>query len=224
MLAGMGVIKPETLRYQVENVLRQAIMSGRFTPGERLIERELCETLGVSRTSIREALRRLEAEKLVSIVPHKGPIVAIISRQEAAELFALRGLLEGFAAREFAQRATDVAIVHFAQAIQALRMAGMTKDRAKVLKAKTDLYDVLLDNCGNGLVKETLTSLHSRINLLRATSLMDPQRLPVSINEIDDLYQALKARDPDAAQAAAERHVANAKEVALRILEETNAT
>lgn len=99
-------------------------------------------------------------------------------------------------------------------------MAGMTKDRAKVLKAKTDLYDVLLDNCGNGLVKETLTSLHSRINLLRATSLMDPQRLPVSINEIDDLYQALKARDPD----AAERHVANAKEVALRILEETNAT
>lgn len=62
MLVGMGVIKPETLRYQVENVLRQAIMSGRFTPGERLIERELCETLGVSRTSIREALRRLEAE------------------------------------------------------------------------------------------------------------------------------------------------------------------
>ncbi len=83
---------------------------------------------------------------------------------------------------------------------------------------------MLLDNCGNGLVKETLTSLHSRINLLRATSLMDPQRLPVSINEIDYLYQALKARDPDAAQAAAERHVANAKEVALRILEETNAT
>ncbi len=122
--------------------------------------------------------------------------MAIISRQEAAELFALRGLLEGFAAREFAQRATDVAIVHFAQAIQALRMAGMTKDRAKVLKAKTDLYDVLLDNCGNGLVKETLTSLHSRINLLRATSLMDPQRLPVSINEIDDLYQALKRGIP----------------------------
>ncbi len=75
-------------------------------------------------------------------------------------------------------------------------MAGMTKDRAKVLKAKTDLYDVLLDNCGNGLVKETLTSLHSRINLLRATSLMDPQRLPVSINEIDDLYQALKRGIP----------------------------
>jgi DNA-binding GntR family transcriptional regulator len=64
------------LRHQVEHVLRQAIMLGRFAPGARLIERELCETLGVSRTSIREALRRLEAERLVCIVPHKGPIVA----------------------------------------------------------------------------------------------------------------------------------------------------
>lgn len=106
MAAEMGLVRPETLRHQVENVLRQAITSGRFAPGARLIERELCETLGVSRTSVREALRRLEAEKLVRSVPHKGPVVAIMSKQEATELYAIRRLLEGFAAENLRELQT----------------------------------------------------------------------------------------------------------------------
>jgi len=221
MSSGIGVVRPETLRHQVENVLRQAIMSGRFAPGSRLIERELCESLGVSRTSVREALRRLEAEKLVRSVPHKGPTVAVISREEAAELYALRGLLEGFAAREFARLADDAAIARFGEVAKDLRAKALAQDHDAVLKAKTELYDVLLGNCGNGLVKEVLTSLYSRVNLLRATSLMHPDRLPGSLREIDKLYKALKARDADAAQAAARLHVANAEKAAMRMLETT---
>ncbi len=218
MSAELGVIRPESLRHQVENVLRQAIMTGRYAPGERLIERELCETLGVSRTSVREALRKLEAEKLVHIVPNKGPIVAIISAKEAAELYALRGLLEGFAAREFAIRASEGDIARFGAAVRQLHDAGAAQDRGLVLDAKTALYDVLLNNCGNALVKEILTSLHSRVNLLRATSLMHLQRLPASLSEIDNLYRAIQQRDADAAQAAAQLHVANAEKMALRLL------
>ncbi|MGS0896364.1 GntR family transcriptional regulator [Burkholderia stagnalis] len=221
MSAEIAVVRPETLRHQVENVLRQAIMSGRFAPGSRLIERELCETLGVSRTSVREALRRLEAEKLVRSVPHKGPIVAVISREEAAELYALRGLLEGFAAHEFARLADDAAIARFGDAAKELRAQATAQDQAGVLKAKTALYDILLDNCGNALIKEILTSLYSRVNLLRATSLMHPDRLPGSLREIDKLYKALKARDADAAQEAARLHVANAEKAAMRMLEES---
>ncbi|PLZ02199.1 GntR family transcriptional regulator [Burkholderia sp. WAC0059] len=221
MSTEIGVVRPETLRHQVENVLRQAIMSGRFAPGARLIERELCESLGVSRTSVREALRRLEAEKLVRSVPHKGPTVAIMSREEAAELYALRGLLEGFAAHEFARLADDSAIARFGEAAKALRVQAVAQDQDGVLKAKTALYDVLLGNCGNALVKEILTSLYSRVNLLRATSLMHPDRLPNSLREIDKLYKALKARDADAAEAAARLHVANAEKAAMRMLEST---
>ncbi|TCL07437.1 MULTISPECIES: GntR family transcriptional regulator [Sodalis] len=218
MSAELEMIRPESLRHQVENVLRQAIMTGRYAPGERLIERELCETLGVSRTSVREALRKLEAEKLVHIVPNKGPIVAIISPQEAAELYALRGLLEGFAAREFAVRASEEDIARFGAAVQQLHAAGAAQDQGRVLDAKNALYDVLLSNCGNSLVKEILGSLHSRVNLLRATSLMHLQRLPASLNEIDNLYRAIQQRDADAAQAAAQLHVANAEKMALRLL------
>ena len=216
----IGLIRPETLRHQVEHVLRQQIMSGRFAPGARLIERELCETLGVSRTSVREALRKLEAEKLVSSVPHKGPMVAVISRKEAAELYAIRGLLEGFAAGEFARLADDAAIASFGEAAKALRVQALAGDQEGVLKAKTDLYDVLLDNCGNGLVKEILTSLYSRINLLRVTSLMHPDRLPSSLREIDKLYKAVKARDAVAAEAMARLHIANAEKAAMRMLDE----
>jgi len=217
----MDLVRPETLRHQVENVLRQAIVSGRFAPGARLIERELCETLGVSRTSVREALRRLEAEKLVRNVPHKGPIVAVMSKHEASELYALRGLLEGFAAHEFARLASDDAIARFGEVAKELRAEAAAQNQDGVLRAKTALYGVLLDNCGNTLVREVLNSLYSRINLLRTTSLMNPDRLPNSLREIDKLYKALKARDADAAQELARLHVANAEKAAQRMLEDT---
>ena len=221
MTAKMGLVRPETLRHQVENALRQAIVSGHFAPGARLIERELCETLGVSRTSVREALRRLEAEKLVRSVPHKGPVVAIMSKQEATQLYAIRALLEGFAAEAFARIADDEAIAQFGEKAKVLRMQALANDQAGVLKAKTELYDVLLDNCGNALIKEILTSLYSRVNLLRATSLMHPDRLPASLREIDKLFKALKARDAEGAGAAARLHVANAEKAAMRMLDKT---
>ncbi|HVE07387.1 MAG TPA: GntR family transcriptional regulator [Paraburkholderia sp.] len=219
MSAEIAVVRPQTLRHQVENVLRQAIVSGRFAPGARLVERELCESLGVSRTSVREALRKLEAEKLVRNVPHKGPVVAVMSREEAAELYTLRALLEGFAAHEFARLADDRAIARFGEAAKELRAQAAARSQEGVLQAKSALYDLLLDNCGNALIKEILTSLYSRINLLRATSLMHPERLPASLREIDRLYKALKARDAEAAREAASLHVQNAQQAAMRMLE-----
>lgn len=92
----LKLVKPETLRVQVENHLREAIVSGQLKSGEKLIERELCEMLGVSRPSLREALRRLEAEKLIVIVAHRGPEVAVMSMAEARDLYALRRLLESY--------------------------------------------------------------------------------------------------------------------------------
>ena len=223
MAADITLVQPETLRHKVEHALRQAIMSGSLAPGARLVERELCESLGVSRTSVREALRGLEAEKLVCSVPHKGPVVAVISRAEAEQLYALRGLLEGFAAAEFARLASPAAIDMFGTKAKALRERALAADQMGVLHAKTELYGVMLDNCGNTLIKDILTSLHSRVNMLRATSLMHPDRLMPSLREIDKLFKALKARDSIAAEAAAKLHVANACTMALAMLDQRNA-
>ncbi|XYD10672.1 GntR family transcriptional regulator [Methylobacterium sp. NMS12] len=211
-------IQPDTLRQKVEDAVREAITSGVYAPGERLIERELCEGLGVSRASVREALRRLEAEKLVHTVPHRGPVVASISVEEARQLYALRAVLEGYAAHEFATQATDAAIQQFGRAAADLREAAGSGDTDRVLRAKGILYDVMLSHCGNDLVRETLRGFYSRINLLRATSLMHPERLPHSLAEIDALVAAFQARDAAKAEQLARLHVTNACAVALKQL------
>jgi DNA-binding GntR family transcriptional regulator len=216
--------KPEPLRSHVENFLREAIMSGRFKPGERLKERELCELLDVSRPSVREALRKLEAEKLITTVLHRGPVVASVSESDARELYALRALLEGYAVHEFTRLADAAAVARLDVAVKALHQCARKADRNGLLAAKSQFYDVILGNCGNRLVQETLLGLLSRINLLRATSFSGADRLRASLKEIDQLVACIKARDPVAAQLAAQYHIQNAERTALAVLREQQAS
>lgn len=213
-----ALVKPETLRTRVEDYMRNEITNGHFRPGERLIERELCEFLGVSRPSLREALRKLEAEKLINIIPHRGPVVASISIRDARELYAIRGLLEGFAAHEFARIADESTVAKLGETVKNLRAAAGSGSREQLLTAKSNFYSVLLGGCGNQLVSEILNGLLSRVNLLRATSLTQPDRLPGSLKEIDDLYELIAKHDAVGAQKRAQQHIHNAEKAALDIL------
>ncbi|KRB67949.1 GntR family transcriptional regulator [Noviherbaspirillum sp. Root189] len=210
--------KPDSLRSHVETFLREAIMNGRFKPGERLIERELCEMLEVSRPSLREALRKLEAEKLIKIVLHRGPVVASISMKEASDLYAIRALMESYAVHEFARLASAAAIERLGQTVQDLHTAAASRDRKELLTAKSKFYDVILGECGNDLIKEMLLNLLSRINLLRSTSFSRDDRLPESLKEIDHMFELIKARNAPAAREAAHQHILNAEKAALIVL------
>jgi len=220
MVVSLTLVKPQTLRSRVEDKLRQAIVSGQLKAGEKLIERELCEMLGVSRPSVREALRRLEAEKLIVIVPHRGPEVAAITLQEARDLYALRRLLESFAAHEFTRLASDEQVKQLAKTVRRLREAGQKKLTAGVLDAKTEFYRILLEGSGNALVSEILGGLLARVSLLRATSLMLPDRLPRSLDEIDALLACIQRRDARGAQKVSRQHVLNAKRAALGVFKQ----
>jgi DNA-binding GntR family transcriptional regulator len=218
-LASLSLLKPLTLRGQLENHLREAIVSGRIAPGERLVERELCDRLQVSRPSLREALRVLEAERLITTVPHRGPVVASVSLQDARDLYSLRALLEGFAAHEFTRLADDAAISELEQSIAALDAAARAGDQARLLTMKSRFYDVLFAHCGNALVRHVFNSEMQRIALLRATSLSRPDRLPQSMREIGELLAAIKSRDAAKAQAIATDHVRRAERSAIEVLE-----
>ena len=220
MVVSLTLVKPQTLRSRVEDKLRQAIVSGQLKAGEKLIERELCEMLGVSRPSVREALRRLEAEKLIVIVPHRGPEVAAITLQEACDLYALRRLLESFAAHEFTRLASDEQVKQLAKTVRRLREAGQKKLTAGVLEAKTEFYRILLEGSGNALVSEILGGLLARVSLLRATSLMLPDRLPRSLDEIDALLACIQRRDARGAQKISRQHVLNAERAALGVFKQ----
>ena len=210
--------KPATLRTRVEEFLRASIMDGRIKGGERLRELELCEQLGISRSTLREALRTLEAERLISIEPHRGPTVVRITEKAARDLYALRALLEGYAAHEFARLADDADIERLRKAVDALHRQSKGSNKAALLAAKRDFYDVLLSGCDNDLVKDMLPGLLSRINLLRATSCARSDRLPESLAEIDHLFERIRARDPQGAQEAARSHIVNAERTALEVL------
>ena len=217
MAAALQPVKPATLREQVEDRLREAITSGRLLPGQKLVERELCEQLGVSRPSLREALRRLEAERLIVIVPHRGPEVAALTLQEAQDLYALRRLLESFVAHEFARGASDAQIKSLGAVVKRLREAGRRGNGPGVLDAKAEFYRVLLAGCGNALVSDVLGGLLARVSLLRATSLMLPDRLPRSLDEIDALLACIQQRDAKGAEKIARQHVRNAEQAALGV-------
>lgn len=212
--------KPDSLRNYVESYLREAITSGRFKPGERLVEREICELLEVSRPPVREALRKLEAEKLITTLPRRGPVVASMSPKEASDLYAIRALMESFAVGEFARLASDAQIAQLGETVKALHANAKANDRKGLLAAKAQFYEVILSNCGNDLVKEMLLGLLTRINLLRSASFSSPDRLPKSLAEIDEMYSLIKARDAVKAGKAARLHVSNAQKAAMLMLEQ----
>ncbi|CAO3436293.1 Transcriptional regulator, GntR family [Azospirillum doebereinerae] len=200
--------------------MRSAIMSGHFKPGQRLIERELCESLDVGRTSIRESLRQLEAEGLVLTVPHRGPIVSTIDYDEAEQLYAVRALLEGFAGQQLAERGTAADIARLEKAVEMFERAveAPEPDQDALLAAKTAFYAALIEGSGNIFLRQMLTLLHNRINILRVTSMMQPGRLEHSVAEIREIYAAVKVRDGVRAAAACKHHILMAARAALAFL------
>lgn len=207
--------RSSTLRGQVEDKLRAAICEGHFTPGQRLVERELCELLDVSRTSVREALRHLEAEGLITTVPHKGPTVAIMGREEAQQLYELRALLEGYAGTQFALTGSPDLKAMLGNAVDDFERIATSGNSGELLGAKAGFYNLLLKGSGNIFVAQTLAALYNRIALLRMASMSQPGRLEYSLRELREIVAAIQSGNGDAAGEACRTHIRNAATAAL---------
>lgn len=208
------------VREQVADLLRREIVELRLQPGQRLVERELIERIGVSRTTIREALRQLSAEGLVTTIPQKGAIVAVPSPKEAAEVYEVRALLEGAAAQECAENATEENLRALRDAFGALEQSvAAAEGPALMLDAKNRLYQVIFDGSGNVTIRGILEGLQARIALLRATTLAAPDRPEQSVAEIRAIVEAIERRDGKEAAAAASFHVRQAASTLFTQLE-----
>lgn len=195
------------LREQVLDVLRREIVEMRLRPGQRLVERELIERIGVSRTTIREALRQLAAEGLVTTIPQKGAIVAAPSAKQAAELYEVRALLEAAIAKEFALSASDIQVRALREVFGAVEESQDAVDEGLFLQAKDQFYAVLFDGADNSTIREILEGLQARVAVLRATTVAAPGRPKNSVAEIEAIVEAIERRDPEAAAAAMSHHV-----------------
>ncbi len=206
------------LREQVAERLRLAIAAGRFAPGARLIERELCEMMGVSRTSLREALRELQADGLITLQPNKGLSVSVVTEATARSIYQVRAVLEGLAAREFAKNATPAQMAALRESVDRLAEVYENFSAERFIATKTRFYDILLEGAGNEVAADMLRRIHTRVSQLRVVSLSSAARAKQSIRELREFLDALEARDEEGAWRICVAHVEAAAAAALSSL------
>lgn len=211
------------VREQVASQVRAAIEDAHFKPGFRLIERELCELLGVGRSSVREALRQLEAEGLVQSLPQVGTIVALMDQEEHLRMiFEARTVLEGLAVRLFTQRASDEVINRLEEVCREIEMAARNKDLSGVFRIKSRYYEILEEGTENSIVSGQLRVLRTRLTITRGRAIVQwsGTQAADSVIEVRRIVDAIHQRDAQAAERLALDHVNHAMERAFTTLQD----
>lgn len=211
---------PKTLRQLAYDKLREAIFNSIFKPGERLIERDLCGQLEVSRTVIREALRQLEAEGLVEMIAHQGPIVAMLDASKAEEIYEIRALLEVMAAKACVENGTIDQIDRLSQIVDQINSAFEQGDSAGVLAQTNRFYETFFEVARKPFAWEMVQSLNARINRLRVLTIGSQDRHEAAIGEMRKIILAIRARDAEAAEVACLEHIKAVAAIADQLLKE----
>jgi len=197
----------QTLREKILETIRDAILKGNMKPGERVSEPELAERFGISRTPIREAFRQLESEGYLQVIPRKGAVVASLSERDVEEFYAIKIILEGFAARMAAENLTAKDIERLESINQRLQQIAAEGDVKTFFRVHNEFHEVFIKAAGNEKLYEMITQLVMRFKRLRLASLSQPGRMEISVEEHRNMIQAFKNHDGDRADSLV-RHTA----------------
>lgn len=206
------------LRELVFEAVREAIISGQLKPGERLMEIQLAEELGVSRTPVREAIRKLELEGFVLMLPRKGAYVANISMKDIVDVFEIRGALEGLAAQLAAERATEEDVERLERLLVEIGECIERNDVEGLVQADTRFHEVLFTSSRNGRLQQMLSLLREQIQRFRTRTLSDPHRMRVALDEHRSVAEAVAQRDGDLARRLAEEHIESAENSLMSLI------
>ncbi|MBQ0092709.1 MAG: GntR family transcriptional regulator [Clostridiales bacterium] len=203
--------KPVSLADQVFDRLENDILTGVYPRGEVLTELRLSEELGVSRTPIREALRRLEQEHIVE-AHSRGMTVIGIGREDAHFIFEIRSRIEGLAAAACARNATEEQLREMKDMIELQEFYSEKAESDKVKTLDSSFHELIYRGTGSTVIYDTLLPLHKKLLKFRKNSLSNFSRAAVSAKEHRTIYEAIAARDEKAAEQAMLTHVAKAQE------------
>ncbi len=210
--------QPRTVIDDCVSLLRSDIMSGNLRPGQKLIEGDLCDQMAISRPSLREALRVLEADKLIELVPNRGPSVARLGEQEIEEIHDVWSMLTGEGVYRFAEVVTVKDISNLNRMVARLKLASRLDNHLEMLAATNAIFNAILVRCGNTLLVEMVYSLVSRINFLRAQSLLDDEWRHRCIEEIEEMIRAIRSNKPAVARRVVRNHISSACKTAMQIM------
>ncbi|MBD3306589.1 FCD domain-containing protein [candidate division KSB3 bacterium] len=204
------------LRDEVFRSLRNAILSGHFASGERLVEKELAEQWEISRTPIREAFRKLELEGLVTYAPRKGVIVVGVSSQDAVEIYTIRAVLEGLAARLAAHHIAHEDLVSLHTLLERMKDC-IDKNKIDALIAfHSTFHNSIAKASKNSRLYHMIFCLREYVKNFSEIPCYLPSRLQHGWNEHKEILDAIDQRDEDRAEHAARYHIIQAKESLVR--------
>lgn len=195
------------LHQDVAGKIREMIRKGSLVRGQRIIEAEICEQIGVSRTPLREALRVLESEGLVELFPHRGVHIRQPSMNEIQEMFEVMGVLEGTCARLTAQKMTAAGWRKIERLHRQLETHYAEGNRDKYVAANNVFHALIQELAGNRVLDDVVAKLREKVALYRHQQIYEDQRFDESIREHRDILEALRRRDPDAVEMFMKRHL-----------------
>ena len=206
------------LRDVVFNTLRQAILRGELKPGERLMEIQLANKLGVSRTPIREAIRKLELEGLVLMIPRKGAEVAEITEKNMLDVLEVRRALEELAVKLACERITEEEIQELKDAADAFQKILSAKDITKIAEADEAFHDVIFKSTGNDRLIQLLNSLREQMYRYRLEYLKREEYHPQLLEEHQQIIDRITRKDQSEAAELIDRHIGNQVDVMLEMI------
>ena len=211
--AGLKLAKRSTLRGEVANLLRKRILDGDIPSGERLIETEIAEQLGVSRMPVREALRMLESEGLIKSVPRKGLIVSEYTEEDIREYYTIREALEVCAVKIVIDRITPDEIHELGYYCRMAEDARLAGNRDDVCKWTAKFNDRLYEFCRMPRLKEQIESTHKYLR----TSFKEPSRTAQALREHEEILRLIAAKDYEGAARATSIHLRDSLETYLKL-------
>ncbi|MFO8240487.1 MAG: GntR family transcriptional regulator [Dissulfuribacterales bacterium] len=205
----MRLIKKKTLHEEIVETLRDMIMTGELKEGEKINENELCVSMGISKTPLREALRVLSAEKIIKLVPNKGSYVSKPTIKEIKEMFDVMSVLEGICARTATEKMTDNDYIRVEQFHEKLEENFQRRDQKNYIKFNNLYHTFLQKLAGNETCNQIINGLRQKILLYRFKSLNLPGRFEKSIQEHRQLLKIFRDRDPEKAEILIKAHLKN---------------
>ena len=210
----------QPLREVVFETLRDAIRKGILKPGERLMEIHLAEQLGVSRTPVREAIRKLELEGYVIMMPRRGTYVSNLSIKDINEVFEIRTSLDSLASGLAAERITDEELEHLQRLLVVIGEAIKEKNMEKIVEADTKFHDILYQASRNNRLEGIIYNLREQLTSIRAKSMDYPGRLEETLEEHSSIVNTIAQGDEVAAQKASEYHMERSEHTLLLSMED----
>ncbi len=204
------------LRDVVFNTLRKAILTGELKPGERLMEIHLANRLGVSRTPIREAIRKLELEGLVTMIPRRGAEVAQITEKSMKDVLEVRRALDALCAELACDRISEEEMGKLEEACAGFEKATRTGDTTAIAKADVALHDIIVAATGNRRLVQLVNNLAEQMYRYRFEYIKDESQHERLVEEHRIIYESIRVKDREAAAAAAKMHIDNQEKSVMR--------